>query len=82
MLLRLGFIGDEYKTARKLLMKGIPGNGSKRHVEYVAGEGDGDDGKGAVPEEGAAEGAAQETDEAEAPTTDTTISDDLTEAAG
>ena len=31
-LLRLGFIGDEYKTTRKYLMKGIPGNGSKRHV--------------------------------------------------
>lgn len=30
-LLRLGFIGDEYKTVRKFLMKGIPGNGSKRH---------------------------------------------------
>jgi hypothetical protein len=31
-LLRLGFIGDEYKTVRKYLMKGIPGNGSKRHI--------------------------------------------------
>ena len=31
-LLRLGFIGDEYKTTRKYLVKGIPGNGSKRHV--------------------------------------------------
>ena len=37
-LLRLGFIGDEYKTVRKFLMKGIPGNGSKRHpvVEFDA----------------------------------------------
>ncbi len=25
-LLRLGFIGDEYKEARQLLMKGVPGN--------------------------------------------------------
>ena len=32
-LLRLGFIGDEYKTARKFLMKGLPGNGSARHIE-------------------------------------------------
>ncbi len=31
-LLRLGFIGDEFKTIRKYLMKGIPGNGSKRHI--------------------------------------------------
>lgn len=31
-LLRLGFIGDEYKDARKLLMKGIPGNGSTRNL--------------------------------------------------
>ena len=31
-LLRLGFIGDEYKTPRKLLMRGIPGNGAKRRV--------------------------------------------------
>ena len=31
-LLRLGFIGDEYKQVRKYLMQGIPGNGSKRHV--------------------------------------------------
>jgi hypothetical protein len=31
-LLRLGFIGDEYKEARKLLIKGIPGNGSTRHL--------------------------------------------------
>ena len=37
-LLRLGFIGDEYKIVRKYLMKGIPGNGSKRHpvIEYDA----------------------------------------------
>ena len=37
-LLRLGFIGDEYKTVRKYLMKGIPGNGSKRHpvIEFDA----------------------------------------------
>ena len=32
-LLRLGFIGDEYKTVRKFLMKGLPGNGSARHIE-------------------------------------------------
>jgi hypothetical protein len=31
-LLRLGFIGDEYKDARKLLMRGIPGNGSNRYI--------------------------------------------------
>ena len=31
-LLRLGFIGDAYKTTRKYLMKGIPGNGSQRHM--------------------------------------------------
>ena len=30
-LLRLGFIGDEHKDARKLLLKGIPGNGASRH---------------------------------------------------
>lgn len=37
-LLRLGFIGDEYKTVRKYLMKGISGNGSKRHpvIEFDA----------------------------------------------
>jgi hypothetical protein len=37
-LLRLGFIGEEYKTVRKYLMKGIPGNGSKRHtvIEFDA----------------------------------------------
>ena len=32
-LLRLGFIGDAYKEARKLLMRGLPGNSSKRHVD-------------------------------------------------
>jgi len=32
LLLRLGFIGDEYKQMRKTLMRGIPGNGSKRHL--------------------------------------------------
>ncbi len=32
-LLRLGFIGDEYKSMRRLLMQGIPGNGSKRYIE-------------------------------------------------
>ena len=39
-LLRLGFIGDEYKTVRKYLMQGIPGNGSKRHpaVEFDAAD--------------------------------------------
>ena len=37
-LLRLGFIGDEYKDARKLLMKGIPGNGSSRYPEPVKAE--------------------------------------------
>lgn len=31
-LLRLGFIGDEYRTTRKYLMKGMPGNGSQRHM--------------------------------------------------
>ena len=31
-LLRLGFIGDEYKDARKFLMRGVPGNGSSRHI--------------------------------------------------
>jgi hypothetical protein len=31
-LLRLGFIGDEYKDARKLLMRDVPGNGSNRHI--------------------------------------------------
>jgi len=31
-LLRLGFIGDEYKDARRLLMQGVPGNGSNRHI--------------------------------------------------
>jgi hypothetical protein len=37
-LLRLGFIGDEYKTVRKYLMKGVPGDGSKRHpvIEFDA----------------------------------------------
>jgi len=35
-LLRLGFIGDEYKDARKLLMKGIPGNGSSRNPGHVS----------------------------------------------
>lgn len=37
-LLRLGFIGDEYKTARKFLMKGLPGNGSARHIEMETQE--------------------------------------------
>ena len=32
-LLRLGFIGKEYKDVRKTLMDGIPGNGSIRHIE-------------------------------------------------
>ena len=32
-LLRLGFIGKEYKDVRKILMNGIPGNGSQRHIE-------------------------------------------------
>lgn len=32
ILLRLGFIGEEYKAARKALLKGIPGNGSSRHL--------------------------------------------------
>jgi hypothetical protein len=27
-LLKLGFIGDEYKTARKVILEGLPGNGS------------------------------------------------------
>lgn len=37
-LLRLGFIGEDYKKVRKYLMKGIPGNGSKRHpvIEFDA----------------------------------------------
>jgi len=37
-LLRLGFIGDGYKNLRKYLMKGIPGDGSKRHptIEFDA----------------------------------------------
>ena len=37
-LLRLGFIGDGYKKLRKYLMKGIPGDGSKRHptIEFDA----------------------------------------------
>ena len=39
-LLRLGFIGDEYKTVRKYLMKGIPGNGSKRHPAIESDAGD------------------------------------------
>ncbi len=29
-LLRLGFIGDEYREVRKALMAGIPGNGARR----------------------------------------------------
>lgn len=32
LLLRLGFIGDEYKQVRKHLMQGIPGNASQRHM--------------------------------------------------
>ncbi|MEG0146364.1 MAG: virulence [Clostridia bacterium] len=34
-LLRLGFIGDKYKDARKRLMRGIPGNGSRRHFPAI-----------------------------------------------
>lgn len=30
-LLRLGFIGDEYKTARKILLKNLSGNSAFRH---------------------------------------------------
>ena len=30
-LLRLGFIGDEYKTARKILLKNLTGNSAFRH---------------------------------------------------
>lgn len=32
LLLRLGFIGDVHKQTRQYLMRGIPGNGSKRHI--------------------------------------------------
>lgn len=30
-LLRLGFIGDEYKAARKILLKNLTGNSAFRH---------------------------------------------------
>lgn len=30
-LLRLGFIGDEYKTARKILLRNLTGNSAFRH---------------------------------------------------
>ena len=32
-LLRLGFIGDEYREVRKVLMAGIPGNGARRTLK-------------------------------------------------
>ena len=32
-LLRLGFIGDEFKTAREHLLKHLPGNGAWRQPE-------------------------------------------------
>ena len=35
LLLRLGFIGDEYKDVRKVLLKGIPGNGSSRNPKSM-----------------------------------------------
>lgn len=34
-LLRLGFIGDEYKSVRKYLMRGLPGNSSARHIRAL-----------------------------------------------
>ena len=30
-LLRLGMIGDEFKTARKFLLENMPGNGAWKH---------------------------------------------------
>ncbi len=37
-LLRLGFIGDEYKEARQLLMKGVPGNSAFRNGKLETAE--------------------------------------------
>lgn len=46
-LLRLGFIGDEYKAMRKYLMKGIPGNGAVRYptIEFDVANGTPDEEK-------------------------------------
>jgi len=58
-LLKIGFIGDEYKAARKILLSGLPGNGSHRTGSgrkaapegAQAADSDGEPGGGAVAPE-------------------------------